>query len=151
MVFCARILRPHNLLLDRNTLTVPPVVGGQLAIEDSEAIMKSGTDWGKASFECIEDGQILSFCSTGEVVVGIQVMKTAGKIGLRYMKECLTQKLILLGAQLLILTLSSATSSSACLDFSSASAVKPNILHSSTKVLGVKTMNLGGVRIEQTL
>nr|GEZ13836.1 reverse transcriptase domain-containing protein [Tanacetum cinerariifolium] len=54
-------------------------------------------------------------------------------------------KLILLGAQLLILTLSSSTSSSACSDFSSASAVKPNILHFSRKVLGVKPMNLADV------
>ncbi|GJY10199.1 hypothetical protein Tco_0378384 [Tanacetum coccineum] len=135
---------------------------GQISYEDSEAILKPRTDWDKASFgrltasndedfihlmltfSWFQAGQILLFCSIGGVVVGIQVMKTTRRIGLRYMKECLTQKLILLGAQLLILTLSSATSSSACLDFSYASAVKLNILHSLTKVLEVKTMNLGG-------
>ncbi|GJX99536.1 SNW/SKI-interacting protein A [Tanacetum coccineum] len=65
---------------------------GHISYEDSEVIMKRGTDWVKPSLEYIEDRQILSFCFIDGVVVEIQLM-----------------------------------------------------------VLGVKTMNMGGVRIEQKL
>ncbi|GJZ44225.1 nascent polypeptide-associated complex subunit alpha-like protein 2 [Tanacetum coccineum] len=80
----------HNLLLDRNTLMVPPVVAhngksvslkatedfihlnvkftwfsdGHISYEDSEVIMKPGTEWGKILFSFSSGGFIILFnCS----------------------------------------------------------------------------------------
>ncbi|GJZ94525.1 hypothetical protein Tco_0666728, partial [Tanacetum coccineum] len=86
-------------MMMRMTRMVTSQQDGHISYEDSEAIMKPGTDWDKTSFgrltasndedfihlmltfSWFQAGQILSFCSIGGVVVGIQVMWEMYAIG----------------------------------------------------------------------
>nr|GEW56612.1 hypothetical protein [Tanacetum cinerariifolium] len=111
----------HNLLLDWNTLMVPHVVAtedfihlnvkytwfldGHISYEDSEVIMKPETDWGKPSLGWTDSFVLLNWWGGG--------WDTTYEEGKKNWVEIYE----IIG----------------CSDFSSASAVKPNILHSSKK------------------